>query len=334
MNTPLKRIRLGAIVLLLVLLVAIVGYRITGRSWVDSLYMVVITISTVCFTEKTTLGTGEMLFTIVVIVFGISAVAYTFGGLIQMTVEGEIQRTLGHRRMTQGIDRLSGHIIVCGYGRIGQILAQDLTRQKKPFVIIDTNDERISEAMEQEMLVIQGDATEESVLLSAGVERAKTLVTGLPNDVANVFITLTSRNLNEDLQIIARAEQHTTQKKLYQAGANRVVMPASIGARQMARIITRPTTADLMELLADHSILEVELDEITITEASKLVDTNVIDAEAHRRHGLLVVAIKQAQGEMVFSPSGQYACQAGDTIIVMGRAGDIDRFKKEYQLKS
>ena len=333
MKTPLKRIRLGAIVLVVILLVAIGGYRYTGRTWIQSIYMVVITISSVGYREgPSQLSEAEQLFTVGVIIFGMSAAAYTVGGLIQMMTEGEIQRALGHRRMTRDIQQLKDHVIICGYGRIGQMLAQEFHRQKQPFLVIDNDPERVVEAQDHDRLVLSDDATKEEVLLAAGVDRAKALVSGLPNDAANVFITLTSRDLNRNLQIIARAEHRTTEKKLIQAGADRVVMPAVIGAQQMVRMITRPTTADLMALVTDRSILDVELDEISISGESKLAGMSVRDAEAHRRHGLLVVAVKQAGGQMVFNPDADYQFHETDTLIVMGRTTDIEEFRDRYGL--
>lgn len=332
MKSPLTRIRVGAICLGIILVVATCGYRVSGEhdSWIDALFMVVITISSVGFSEISRSTPRLQLFTIGVIVFGISATAYTIGGFLQMMTEGEIDRALGRRRMTRGIDRLDAHVIICGFGRIGQNLAQELQRQHRPFVVVEHDSDRIAEAREFGYLLINGDATEEDVLVAARVEQAKTLVTALPSDAANVFITLTSRNLNKDLMIIARGEYVTTEKKLLQAGANRVVMPAVIGARQMATMITRPSTADLMELVADRTILDVELDEVPVPKGNRLIGCTVRDAEAHRRHRLLFVAVKKPAGEMIFNPDADYAFGELDVVIVMGRVEDIENFRSEY----
>jgi len=332
MSTPLQRVRRGAIVLAVVFAAAVIAYRIAGRGWLDAIYMVVITVSTVGYGEASVLRPGEQLLTIGVIVFGISAVVFTLGGFIQMTMEGEIGRVLSVGRTTRAIDRLNAHVILCGYGRIGQILAQELKAKGKSFVVLDNDPEAIADAQNQGHLVLLGDATEEEVLVAAGVERAECLVTALPNDAANVFITLTSRNLNRQLQIIARGEYQTTEKKLLQAGANRVVLPAAIGALRMAAIITRPSTIELMELVAGQSVLDVEVNEVTISSGSMLVGKTIVEAEARRRHGLLVVAVKQAIGNMIFNPGAEVIFQPGDIVIVMGRLEDIDRFRQDYKL--
>jgi voltage-gated potassium channel len=332
MSPPLQRVRYGAVVLCAVFVAAVVGYRVAGRSWLDAVYMVVITISTVGYGESSSLSVGQQLWTLCVIVFGISAVVFTFGGFIQMTMEGELERTLRLGRTSRAIERLSGHVILCGFGRIGQILAHELAAKKVPFVVIDSSGEIISEAQNREYLVILGDATEESVLQAAGVLRARTLVTALPGDAANVFITLTARNMNRDVQIIARGEHPTTEKKLLQAGANRVVLPAAIGAMRMAAMVTRPSTIELMELVAGQSVLDVEVDEIVVTAASPLVGKTIVAAQTRSKSGLLVVALKQAGGPMIFNPGAEVVFSSGDTIIALGRQEDIDRFRQDYQL--
>jgi voltage-gated potassium channel len=223
-------------------------------------------------------------------------------------------------------------VILCGFGRIGQILAQELSAKNRAFVVIDSSAEALAEAQNAGCLVLLGDATEEAVLQSAGVERARTVVTALPNDAANVFITLTSRNLNRGLQIIARGEYQTTEKKLLQAGADRVVLPAAIGALRMAAMITRPSTIELLELVSGQSVLDVEVDEIVVTAASPLVGKALADAQTRSRSGLLVVAVKKSDGAMTFNPGADLVFAAGDRIIVMGKQGDIDRFREEYQL--
>ena len=192
MNVPLRRIRRGAILLGLILAASIVGYRMLGRSWLDAAYMVVITVGTVGFGEHSDLPPAEQLWTMAVIIFGISASAYTIGAILQFITEGEIEKVLGARRMTTEIRSLHQHVVVCGFGRMGQMLTQELRRSKQPFVVIDDDPQRVALAETLEYLAYNGDATEEEVLLAVGVERAKTLVVALPNDAASVFITLTA----------------------------------------------------------------------------------------------------------------------------------------------
>jgi len=332
MRSPLQRSRLGAIYLLSIVVVAVIGYRIGGYDWVEAIYMVVITISSVGYGERSNAGPGLQLFSVAVIVFGMSAAVYTIGGFIQMMTEGEIERALGHRRITREIERLSGHVVVCGFGRVGQILAESLGPLKRSFVVIDNDEDRIDEARSRGLLFLKGDAAEEDTLLDAGIERANTIVTSLPNDAANVFITLTCRNLCPNLNIIARAEHESSKKKLKQAGATKIVMPTIIGARQMVRMVTRPSTADLIELVSEGSSLEIELDEVSIPEGNPLSGVTVRETEAHKKYRLLVVAVKQADDQFIFSPDADYTFNCGDIVIIMGNDKDITHFRKHYEL--
>jgi voltage-gated potassium channel len=332
MNPSLVRIRRGAVVLGVVVVAAVCGYRAFGWSWLESVYMVVITVATVGYGERSDLSPGVQAFTILVILSGISAAAYTFGGFVQMMTAGEIEKAIGSRRRARDIENLNGHVVVCGFGRIGQILCEELSRHKRGFVVIDNNQDRTELAQQLGYLTHAGDATEEEVLLAVGVARAKTLVTALNSDAANVFITLTSRNLNRSLQIIARGEFPSTQKKLLQAGADRVVLPAATGAQRMANMIIRPSTVELLELVAGHSVLDVQVDEVSVPATSPLVGKTVLSAETRSKHGLLVVAVKRAHGAMVFNPDGDFAFEAGDTVIAMGKPEHIARFREENRV--
>ena len=332
MRTPLNRIRRGASVLAGVAITSIVGYHLlTGRPWIDAIYWFIITVSSVGYTEESGVSAEVQLFSIGVIIIGMSAAAYTIGGFLQMMTEGEIDRALGVRKLTRDIRRLNDHVIICGYGRIGQILAADLAQHNMPFLIIDTSNDLTLDAQSLGYLVMHGDATEEDVLLSAGVERAKCLVSGVPSDADNVYIALTTRNLNPKIQIISRGEQPNSEKKLRQAGADRVVMTAVIGAKNIGRMILRPHTADLFEQVADRHILDAEIDEVHIADSSPLVGMTVAEAAPRRDHRLLVIAARRTGGEMVFNPDAEHRFEGADTIIVMGRTEDITGFRTKYK---
>lgn len=320
---PLKRLRRGLVILAIVFGASVLGFRfVGGYGWIEAAWMVVITISSVGYGEHSDVSPKVQVLTMAVILLGMTSAAYVGGGLIQMVLEGELARVLKHRRTSRGIEELNQHVVVCGFGRIGQILVADLHQRGQPFVVIDSDPAKFEDAESRQYLFLNGDATEDAVLMEAGIKRAKTLVSVLPSDAANVFITLTARNLNPSLSIIARAEHRTTEKKLLQAGANKVVLPAVIGARQVERLITRPSTADLVEQ-------DYQLDEVTVVERGKLAGTTVEATEAKRRHRLLIVAVKQADGTMMFNPDATYTFQVGDIAIVMGHAEDIARFRGE-----
>lgn len=334
MSTPLTRIRRGVTFFLTFFVIAVVvRFVLAGdQTLLDSIYWFIITVSSVGYSERSIEQPEIKLFTISVILIGISSVAYTFGGMLQLMTEGEIQRAFGVQRMTRDIDKLNDHVIICGYGRMGFILAGELKRQKVPIVVIDASQDRIAEAQENGHLAMRGDATEEDILVAAGVNRATTLISAINEDADNVFLTLTARNLSADLRIIARGELPGTEKKLLQAGATRVVLPSVIGAQYIATLVTRPHTAELIERMTDHSTLDVDLRELVITPTSGLVKKTVREAEARRKHKILVVAVRRADGEMIFHPDADHLFLAGDTIIAMGQSDDVDRFRKEFDL--
>ncbi len=251
-----------------------------------------------------------------------------------MITEGEVQRAMGTRRTTREIQRLKNHVILCGYGRIGSMFCDELERNGESFVVVENSPSRIQVAEEHEHLLIQGDATHENVLVDAGVDRAKSVVTTLPDDAANVFMTLTARNLNEKLYIIARAEYVETKKKLIQAGADRVVLPAAMGALQMAHLITRPSTVELMELVADKDFVHIELDEIAIPNDCRIIGRTVAETATRSQHGLLIIAIKKTDGGIVFNPDADYQFTTDDTLIAMGKTEDIEKFRREYGMGS
>jgi voltage-gated potassium channel len=332
MKKPIARIRIGFFVLGAVFVAAVWGYYLLhpDMGMVYAVWMAVITISSVGYGKEAASTALEQLFDVGVIVTGMSATAYTLGGLVQMLTEGEIERILGRRRMEREIDSLANHVIVCGYGRIGEQLSNELRLRKKPFVVLESDSEKISEMIDDGILHLQGNATDEDLLLEAGVDRAKTIACTLPSDADNVFITLTSRNLNAQINIIARAEAPPTARKLKQAGANRVVLPTVIGAQSMARMVLKPSTADLIELLAESTFLDVELDEIEVPQESKLVGMQVRHSQPPRKNRVLFVAVKRASNEMVFNPHADFEFAAGDTIVMMGRLEDIEEFRNVY----
>lgn len=328
-----RRLLVGICALSLVVVTSVCGYRWLGYPWMEAIWMVVITIATVGYGERSQTNWEVMVFTIFVILFGITSATYTFGAFVQFAVRGELESFWGRRKMKKEIDHLHGHVILCGFGRSGELLAENLLKHNAHVVIVEKDTERYEIAVEQGLPAIHGDATDEDVLLQAGLARAGTLVISMPNDSDNVFITLTGRNLSPEIQIISRAESPSTARKLKQAGASRVVLPTVSGAKMMARMITRPTTAELIELVAESPLPDMELDELRLREASPLVGIDVREAEANKKHRLLVVSVKRPDGKMLFNPEGDYRFQTGDTVVLLGKHEDIARFKDQMSPK-
>ncbi len=240
MNTdegPKRRLLIGIVSMIVICIVAVFGYVLAGWSWIDACYMVTITIFGVGYGEVHPMNEpGLKLFTICVIFAGCSSLIFVIGGVAQMLAEGEVKRMLGIRNRTKEIDQLRDHTIVCGYGRVGQMLAVELRNAGEAMVVLETSHERVDQSNEDGFLAMYGDASDEQILRKAGIHHAKCLATAIPNDAENVFITLTAREANATIKIIARAESPSTERKLMVSGASKVVMPALIGARYIAQL--------------------------------------------------------------------------------------------------
>lgn len=326
---PTVRVLRGLLIVLIVCVFFVLAYRFfAGFSWLDSLWIVVISISSVGYGERSQESDLVKVLNILTITIGLSTVAYLGGSIIHALVEGELSGVWGKMRMKREIKSLRNHVILCGYGRVGELLALDLARQEWDFVVIEKDQARCQEVAQRGFRHLQGDATEDETLREAGIESAKALVTALPDDAENVFITLSARNLNSSLSILARAEDASTEKKLCQAGANRVIMPATMGAQQMARMITHPNTADLMQLFAERSTGNVELDELIIPSASFLVGKTIRDCGLHHDFGILILAIKTSAGELQLNPPANRPLAANETLILMGEAQQIEELRR------
>lgn len=243
--SPNRALRNGLVFFGVTCLVATLGYVIAGWNWVDALYMVTITIFGVGYGEVQPIESLPLkLFTIAVIFAGCSSLIYVIGGLVQMLAEGEIERMLGLRNRSREIAALTDHTIICGYGRIGQILANELRSQDQPLVVLDQAQDRIARAIDDGFLALQGDCVEDDILQNAGIYRARVLASVLPDDATNVFITLTARGMSDAIRIISRAESPSTESKLLRSGANHVVMPAAIGAIRVAQLAASESADD------------------------------------------------------------------------------------------
>ncbi len=240
-----KTLRKGLTFFVATCIIATAGYVLAGWNWIDAIYMVVITIFGVGYGEVHPIeGTWLKLFTIAVIFAGCSSLIYVIGGIVQMLTEGEIERMLGSRNRSKEMDQISDHTIICGYGRVGQMLAQELSNQDEPLVILDYNPTSVQKAIEDGFLAFEGDAIEDDILHKVGLFRARALATVLGDDAANVFITLTARDLCDSIRIIARAESPCTERKLIRSGATSVVMPAAISAVRIAQLAASPMEAE------------------------------------------------------------------------------------------
>ncbi len=328
-QSPGRFLWMGVLFVLAVGLLAMFGYMWNGWSLGDAVYMVIITVFTVGFSEVHPVDTMELrAITEVLIVVGCTGMIFLTGALVQAITLSQVQLVFGVKLMTRQIDELSGHIIVCGFGRTGSMLARELFAAKADLVILESSPARCAEAREMGFLCLQADAAEESVLEQAGIQRARALATVVSSDAVNVFITLSARGLNPKLQIVARGELPATEKKLLQAGANSVVMPAHIGAEQVASMILFPAIAGLIQssdrrrqMELDLRALGLELEVVLAAEGSRYVGRTVEQIESLAGHMFFVVAIEHAGSGKVERPEYYTVVQPGDGVTLLGRGG-------------
>jgi voltage-gated potassium channel len=242
-------------------------------------------------------------------------------------VEGEIKSALGKRKLLKHIKKLTNHYIICGFGRIGEIIARQLKERKIPLVIIESNPELLSTLEESSYSFINGDASREEVLLEAGIERAKGLVAVVSSDANNVFITLTARSLNPNIFIVARGVEPGSEQKLIRAGADRVESPYELGGRKMAQTILRPNVTTFIELAMKEDV-DLGMEEIIVTPTSALVGLALKDSGIRQQLNTIVVSIKRASGEMLFNPSPGTQIFAGDMLIALGMRNSLEALEK------
>lgn len=328
LSSPLRNLLAGVCFLLIVGATAVMAFAAEGWPIGDAFYMVITTIFTVGYGEVRPVDTVALrTIAISLIVTGCTGMIFVTGSLVQLITASQFQQILGSRRMQKDISALADHVIICGFGRIGQMLASELRDGRQPLVVIERDEARVKLAQERGFPALQADATDEDVLRGAGILRARVIATVLPNDAANVFITLSARSLNAGLTIIARGETPSTERKLLHAGANRVVMPAHIGAERVAELILYRDIAELLAsgprqatFGADLRHLGLELEVIPAATGSPCVGMTIAALEEQAAGAFLIVALKHADGSSL-QPPPDTVIQAGDGVAVVGRPG-------------
>lgn len=316
---PVRHLKISMTVLLLLVSAGTAGYMTIEKwSFIDALYMTVITLGTVGFKEVHDLSDPAKIFTMALIVFGVSVLGYIVGSLAQIMFEGQIQRVMGRLKVEKMIDKLNGHYIICGYGRIGSLICKEFKANDLPFVIVEKSPDTAERLDEDGYLYMKGDATLDETLLRAGIKRAKGLISVVTSDTENVYITLTARGLNPDLYILARSGEEGSDIKLKRAGANKVVSPYIIGGTRMAQSILRPNVVDFIEIATGSEHIDLQMEEISIPHHSAFAGETLVSSGFRKETGVIIIGIKKAHGKMVFNPHSQAKIEGGDTLIVLG----------------
>ena len=298
------------------------GYMIIERwSFMDALFMTVITITTVGYREVQPLDTTGRLFTIFLVLFGVGTAFYLLTTFVALVIEGDLGAAFGMTRMKGRIEQLRDHHILCGYGRVGEEIAREFGERKMTFVVVEQNDEALGRAVNAGHLVIQGDATSDDVLLEAGVLRARTLLAASDSDSGNTYITLTARALNPDLLIVARAGKRESEARAKRAGADRVISPYAISGRRMALSAIQPNIVDFMDTLAVGRNAEQILAEIEVTEDSGLFGLYIRHLRESSR--VTILGLQRANGELIVGPREDVRFELGDRLMVVGPEDDV-----------
>lgn len=328
-TTALRTIRVVAIALGALLGIGTAGYMVLeNMSPVDALYMTVITISTVGFGEVIPLSPPGRLFTIVMILGGAGMLAYAFGAGAEYVVSGSLREAFTQRRRVRMLEDVRNHTIVCGYGRMGKQVTDELHREKQPYVVIDASEAAIEDVFAKGGLGLQGNAEDEDVLLKAGIKRAKHLVASVSSDADNVFVTLTARSLNPDIYIVARANFEESEPKLLRAGASRVVLPYVITGRRVVSNLLRPYVSDFLEGVMHSDDQELVLEQVILPESSPLAGKTMAEANIRGATGVTVLAASMPEQPVVTSPHAAYRLEAGVRMVLMGTRDQLDKFNE------
>jgi voltage-gated potassium channel len=315
------RLRTGLLALLVIVVCGTLGFIGLGYSVVDALFQTVVTVTTVGFREVHNFGAPGEIFSIFLILAGVGTAAYTFSVLIDSFVEGHLSDLVSRRRMERRIESMHGHVILCGWGRVGQAIARHVAGADQDMVAIDLSSDRLPAPP---ALTVHGDATDDAVLTAAGIGRAGVLVTALADDPENLYVTLTARSLCPDLFIVARAYADSSVDKLLQAGANRVVNPSNIGGARMAAFALQPHVAEFVDVVMHDGSLEFRLEEVSVPHGSPLDGRTLRDARIRDQTGALVLAMRNETGDFVTNPSPDVKIRAGHILIAIGTGSQLE----------
>lgn len=328
-----ERLKVTIAAFLLIQMIGVIGYMlIEDLSFIDALYLTVVTVATVGYGDiipKTPVG---RLFTMGLIISGVGMAYYTFMLIISALIEGQLKNVWGRRSMNRRIAAMNNHIIVCGAGRVGANTIERLLHEKENYVVIDRDQQIVDSLMEQQIPAVHGDATFDEILLAAGVARAKGIITALSHDADNVYVTLTAKSMNPDITIVARAERPEAAEKLKRAGANTIIFPSVMGGRQLAASMTKPVVTDLVENVFFNQEIHVDIAQITVRHASPLVGKTLVQSAIKEQYDSIIVAIKRGE-TLLNNPRAQEVIQSGDIMILLGQRDHLFELNRVASLE-
>jgi voltage-gated potassium channel len=303
-------------------------YLLEDLSLFESLYMTVVTLTTIGYGDLVPRTDAGRIFTIILILGGVFTIFFSATEMIRSVVSGELKAFLEFRKMEQNLSSLSNHMIVCGFGRVGRFACREISNQRSPFVVIENNKEALAGFSVPHGVPLHGDATSDEILLRAGIKRAKALLAVAGSDADNLYITMSARLLNDKISIIARAEDENAEMKLQRAGANRVISPYLIGGLRLVQAAMRPSVVDFIDLATRVEHLALQIEELTISEKSGLLGVSLKDQRLRKDLGVIVLAVKKSDGHMLFNPPPETVLARNDTLIVIGDRRQLDFLEK------
>ncbi len=329
-----KKIYIAAGLVIFVMLSGVLGYMwLQNYSLLDAIFMTVITVATVGYREVQELDSTGKIFTSLLIVFSIGTFAYAISVITRYVLEGEFQLYFKHYRVNKEIQKLQNHVIICGYGRNGRQACDQLRSQNEPFVAIEMRHENIEQMRDDgTILFVEGDATHDEILIEAGIERAKALISALPNDAANVFVVLTARGLNPGMKIISRASDESSEMKLKRAGADNVIMPDKIGGTHMASLVVKPDVLEFLDYITER--VNIKLEEILFSNLpDNMKNKSIRDLEVRNKTGANIIGIKTLSGDYMINPTPDTIMEPGAKLFVLGTAEQVQKFKEIILVK-
>src|SRR5918993_243699 len=320
----------GAVLALVVIAtVGVLGYMVfEGWSFLDALYMTVITLTTVGYKEVRELDTSGQLWTMALLITGVGTLFYAAVSFVELVVEGTVRGYFARRRMDATINKLSGHYILCGYGRVGRQVAQEFSDEGVPFVVVDQDPKKVEECLEKAYPALLGEASEDTTLEEAGIRRAYGLVATVNSDADNVFVVLSARKINPSLHIVARASSDESASKLEIAGADRTLSPYAVGGRRLASLATQPLIVDFLDIVTrGEKGLEFRLEEFGVPKESPLANHTIGKLKIGAKTGAMVLAIRTPEGRFDTTPSARDEIHPGDTLLVLGTREQVGRLE-------
>ena len=324
-----SKLKITLVVLFTIFIIGTIGFNfIEGWSFIDSFYTTIITLTTVGYGDFTPRTAEGKIFAVFIIIFGVGMMFYSLVLMAETFIEARLRNLLGRGKLEKTIEKMNNHYIICGGGRIGFLICRELIAGKMPCVVIDNNPEVIQKAQDEGFICFKGDATQDKILIEAGIKRAKGIVCVLPSDAENLYVILTAKELNQQIYIISRSEEEESEHRLLRAGADRVMSPYTLGGVRMAMAILRPAMLDFIEITTRQQSLELRMEEISICKGSPFITQSLEDSGIRKRYGLIIVAVKKDSGKMIFNPMANYIIAEGDRLIAMGEDENVKQFSE------